>query len=147
MSILVRTPVPLLPGANLVDPVEPRAATVGPAVTAGSRPRSHRVPACVVLAVVDFVAVVSLTVAIGLVGSRSATPALTAPALGLLWVVLLFLTRAYETKPVLGGRPQASGVLRAGAALGLLCWIGPTLIEVTAPPEAGHRLVGARQEQ
>lgn len=65
-------------------------------------------------------------------GAPAAPPVLAAAAL--LWVLLLLITRCYDVVPhdSLPGRGRA--VARAGAALGLLCWAVPTVVDVAVPP-------------
>jgi exopolysaccharide biosynthesis polyprenyl glycosylphosphotransferase len=83
----------------------------------------------------DVAAVAALVAVAGSVGApATATNPAALTGFILLWLVLLIATRAYDTAPDLGLGDRSRSVLRAAAALGLICWIAPALsgIDVSA---------------
>jgi exopolysaccharide biosynthesis polyprenyl glycosylphosphotransferase len=57
-----------------------------------------------------------------------------AVGLGVLWSGLLLVTGGYRRVSARTDRPRATAVVRAGAALAIVCWAMPSFIEVPASP-------------
>lgn len=139
MSILVHPAGPASPGLGSVDKARSLSPTLGQAPSVAVRARFH---AGVVLMAIDLVAAIALVGTVAL-NATTTTAVLSVSAVALSWVLLLVLARAYDNTPGLGVSSQATGVLRAGAALGLLCWIAPALADVAVPAERLILLTGA----
>jgi exopolysaccharide biosynthesis polyprenyl glycosylphosphotransferase len=128
-------PVAGTAAADLLGPDETRSGgssitgRKGPAVR---RARSRRTRWLALMAAAD----VASVVVVGALVTVTATPVAPVVLLvvALLWTCLLLVAHGYDAVPHDSLRGRGRAVVRAGAALGLCCWVLPTVADPTVMP-------------
>lgn len=125
-------------GSRSVDDVLDRSARVTGAAARALSGSSRGLQAWTVAA--DVTAVLLGAILLDMSGTRLSPAAVL--ALAALWVALLAATQSYRPDPDLGVGRRARSVLRAAAALGIVFWVTPVLIEAPASPRDLIALTG-----
>ena len=133
MATLV--PVAGTAGPALLSPGKNRrrrptaAGRKGPAVR---RARSRRTRWLALMAAADVASVAAACVLVTFLGTPVAPAVVLASAI--LWTVLLLAVHGYDAVPHDSLRWRSRSAVRAGAVLGLCCWVLPSVVEVSASP-------------